>query len=75
MTNIKMSFDGKIKFGFTNINGVRPNSPSDNKRLRADFDFDFEGKFELEGTDESIAKNMKKIYDYMSQIAEEENKE
>ena len=75
MTNIKISFDGKMKLGFTNINGVRPNSPSDNKRLRADFDFDFEGKFELEGTDESIAKKMKKFYDNMLQIAEEENKE
>ena len=74
MTNIKISFDGKMKFGFSIINGVRPNTP-DNKRLRSDFDFDFEGKFALEGTDESIAKKMKKIYDNMLQIAEEENKE
>ena len=76
MTNIKISFDGKMKLGFTNINREREDENVSTQRLRTDFDLNFEGKFALEGTDESIAKKMKKIYDYMSQIAEEEeNKE
>ena len=75
MTNIKMSFDGKMKFGFSIINREDQNTSANKQRLRTDFDFDFEGNFVLEGSDESIAKKMKKIYDNMLQIVEEENKE
>ena len=75
MTNIKISFDGKMKLGFTNINREREDENVSTQRLRTDFDLNFEGKYALEGTDESIAKKMKKFYDNMLQIAEEENKE
>ena len=75
MTNIKISFDGKMKLGFTNINREREDENVSTQRLRTDFDLNFEGKYALEVTDESIAKKMKKFYDNMLQIAEEENKE
>ena len=74
MTNIKMSFDGKMKLGFTNINREREDENVSTQRLRTDFDLNFEGKYALEVTDENIAKKMKKFYDNMLQIAEE-NKE
>lgn len=60
-TYVKISFEGKIKLGGTVINGTKENVPTDNKRLRKDIDLDFDGKYNLEGSAESVADKIQEI--------------